>query len=161
MFLRLYLFSRSILFHFHLLHDASSRSMGYLNRVKMDFSFLAKTYLEKWSARTLSFTCTILFLIGSWCLRACDYRNDLTHFSIGDSMWLFIITFATVGEFFYSKLFELRKMKTRILHWSLWRHISLDECRTRFDHEQNVFRFPHEQLNFCFKLLLLWLVFLE
>jgi hypothetical protein len=94
----MYLLCRFIMFHSHLVHDASSQSLGYLNRVSINFSFLIKTYLEQWPIRSLFIFSLFLFFIGSWSLRACNYNSTShEHLSILDSMWLFIVTFTTVG----------------------------------------------------------------
>jgi hypothetical protein len=96
-FARIYLLCRSIIYHSHLVHNASSQSLGYLNRVSINFIFLIKTYLEKWPTRSLLTFSIFIFLIGSWSLRACSYNSKGQHLSMPDSMWLFIVTFTTVG----------------------------------------------------------------
>jgi hypothetical protein len=80
-----------------LVHDTSCQSIGYLNKVSINFYFVIKTYLDKWPARCLIVFCILIFLIGSWCLRACDYEPGIEHLPIGDAMWLFVVTFTTVG----------------------------------------------------------------
>ncbi|CAF3462475.1 unnamed protein product [Rotaria sp. Silwood1] len=97
MFLRLYLLWRVVMFHSHLFRDASSRSVGYLNRVSIDYFFLIKTYLEQWPVVYLTTFCIIVFLIGSWSLRACSYSSTNEHLTMQNTMWLFVITFTTVG----------------------------------------------------------------
>ncbi|CAF1224393.1 unnamed protein product [Rotaria sp. Silwood1] len=97
MFLRLYLLWRVVMFHSHLFRDASSRSVGYLNRVSIDYFFLTKTYLEQWPVVYLTTFCIIVFLIGSWSLRACSYSSTNEHLTMQNTMWLFVITFTTVG----------------------------------------------------------------
>ncbi|CAF3570910.1 unnamed protein product [Adineta steineri] len=97
MFARLYLFGRSIVFHSHLVRNISLRSISYLNQVSINFFFLMKIYLQQWPTRCLMTCCTIIFLIGSWSLRACSYKSSGEHLAIFDAMWLFIITFTTVG----------------------------------------------------------------
>ncbi|CAF0926379.1 unnamed protein product [Adineta steineri] len=97
MFLRLYLVGRCIMLHSHLVRDITLRSFGYLNHVPVDLYFLIKTYLEQWPTRCLFTFCITGFLIGSWSLRACDYKITREHMSFSDAMWLFIITFTTVG----------------------------------------------------------------
>ncbi|CAF0976130.1 unnamed protein product [Rotaria sp. Silwood1] len=97
MFLRLYLLWRVVMFHSHLFRDASSRSVGYLNRVSIDYFFLIKTYLEQWPVVYLTTFCIIVFLIGSWSLRACSYSSINEHLTMQNTMWLFVITFTTVG----------------------------------------------------------------
>ena len=86
------------MFHSHLFRDTSSQSLGFLNQVKINFSFLIRTYLNQWPICTLLTICFIcLFYLGSWSLRVCNYNPDFTHLSIFNSMWLFIVTFTTVG----------------------------------------------------------------
>ncbi|CAF3489330.1 unnamed protein product [Rotaria sp. Silwood1] len=97
MFARLYLLCRFIMFHSHLFRDSSSRSLGYLNKISINFFFLIKTYLEQWPISCLTIFCLILFFIGSWCLRACSYVPNNQHLPMLDSMWLFVVTFTTVG----------------------------------------------------------------
>lgn len=100
MFARLYLICRLLMFHSSLIHNDSSQSLGSLNQVSMNFFFVIKTYLEQWPTRCLFIFCTMIFLIGSWSLRACNYRLTTAHVPILDSMWLFIVTFTTVGSYF-------------------------------------------------------------
>ncbi|UJR32602.1 hypothetical protein I4U23_020062 [Adineta vaga] len=97
MFARVYLICRSTMFHSHLIQHFSSQSLGALNRVSLDVLFLAKIYLTQWPIRCLLGFCTILFFIGSWSLRACNYNSSFEHLSLFDAMWLFIVTFTTVG----------------------------------------------------------------
>lgn len=97
MFARFYLVGRFIMLHSHLMHDASSQSVGYLNKISINFFFLVKTYLDQTPIRFLVAFCLLLFMVGSWCLRACNYLPNNEHISLPDSMWLFIVTFATVG----------------------------------------------------------------
>ncbi|UJR32826.1 hypothetical protein I4U23_020288 [Adineta vaga] len=97
MFARLYLIGRFIIFHSHLVRDAVSQSLGSLNEVSVNFLFLIKTYLSLWPTRCLSLFCILLFLIGSWSLRVCSYQSTTDYRTMLDSMWLFIVTFTTVG----------------------------------------------------------------
>jgi hypothetical protein len=98
-FFRLYLLGRSIILHSHSVRDITLRSLGYLNHVSIDFFFLLKSYLDRWPIRCLITFCTVVFFIGSWSLRACDYKPTKEHLSMSDSMWLFVITFTTVGVY--------------------------------------------------------------
>ena len=86
-----------MMYHSHLVHDASSQSLGYLNQVSINFSFLLKTYLEQWPTRCLFIFSIFLLFVGSWSLRACNYTSTAEHLSMLDSMWLFTVTFTTVG----------------------------------------------------------------
>ena len=98
MFLRLYLFARSILSHSHLVQSTSLRSFGYLNRISIDLFFLIKAAVQQWPGRCLLTFCVTLFFIGSWTLRACAYQPNNEHISMADAMWLFMVTFATIGK---------------------------------------------------------------
>ena len=97
MFARIYLITRCILFHSDLFLNAPLRSLGTFNKVSIDLPFLLKTYLDQRPARFLLTFCFLMFFIGSWSIRACNYRITREHFTIFDSMWIFIITFTTVG----------------------------------------------------------------
>ncbi|UJR24383.1 hypothetical protein I4U23_005760, partial [Adineta vaga] len=97
MFARLYLICRFMMFNSHLVRDAFSQSLGSLNQVSVNFHFLLKTYLQQWPTRCLFIFCILLFLISSWSLRACNYKSTIVQISILDAMWLFIVTFSTVG----------------------------------------------------------------
>jgi hypothetical protein len=96
-FARLYLICRFLMFNSDLVRDTTSQSIGSLNQVSINFHFLLKTYIQQWPTRCLSIFCLLLFLISSWSLRACNYKPTIEHLSITDSMWLFIVTFTTVG----------------------------------------------------------------
>ncbi|CAF1417117.1 unnamed protein product [Adineta steineri] len=97
MFARLYLICRFLMFNSHLVRDAISQSIGSLNQVSINFKFLLKTYIQQWPARCLFIFCLPLFLTSSWSLRACNYKATIEHISMLDAMWLFIVTFTTVG----------------------------------------------------------------
>ncbi|CAF3949766.1 unnamed protein product [Rotaria magnacalcarata] len=97
MFCRLYLLARFVLFHSRVIHDTTSRSLGYLNRVSIDFIFVIKYYLEIWPMRSLVIISIIFFFIGSWSFRACEYQPGEDHISFQNAMWLSIVTFTTVG----------------------------------------------------------------
>ncbi|CAF3597163.1 unnamed protein product [Adineta steineri] len=97
MFARLYLICRFMLFNSYLVHNAFSQSIGSLNQVSVNFYFLLKTYIQQWPTRCLSIFCILLFIISSWSLRACNYQSTIQHISMLDAMWLFIVTFTTVG----------------------------------------------------------------
>ncbi|CAF1144351.1 unnamed protein product [Didymodactylos carnosus] len=97
MFLRLYLLCRLIMLRSHLVRDASSQSLGYLNRVSFNFRFVIKAYITKSPAFSLMSFCITSFFIASWSLRACDYNIKTGHMRMLDAMWLFIVSFATIG----------------------------------------------------------------
>ncbi|CAF1686145.1 unnamed protein product, partial [Adineta ricciae] len=97
MFFRLYLLFRCFMYHSHLIRNSATQSLGYLNQVSMNFSFFSRAYINRWPTRCLSSFCILIFFVGSWCLRACSYRSNNEHLSMGDAMWLFSVTFTTVG----------------------------------------------------------------
>ncbi|CAF0879252.1 unnamed protein product [Rotaria sp. Silwood1] len=97
MFCRLYLVCRLIMLHSHLVRDASSQSLGYLNRVSFNFPFIIKSYMKRRPALCLTSICISTFFIASWAMRACDYNVKKGHMSMLDATWLFIISFTTIG----------------------------------------------------------------
>ncbi|CAF0777200.1 unnamed protein product [Didymodactylos carnosus] len=97
MFFRLYLLCRFIMLRSHLVRDASSQSLGYLNRVSFNFQFVIKAYIKQSPAFSLMSFCIITFFIASWSLRACDYNVKTGHMPMLDALWLFIVTFTTIG----------------------------------------------------------------
>ena len=107
---RLYLLCRFMMFNSHLVRDAFSQSLGSLNQVSVNFYFLVKTYLQQWPARCLCVFCILLFLISSWSLRACNYKSTVVHISMLDAMWLFIVTFTTVGKALRKTIIFKRKI---------------------------------------------------
>lgn len=97
-FFRLYLVCRFIMLNSHLVRDASSQSLGYLNRVSFNFQFVLKSYIQRRPALCLTTFCITMFFIASWSMRACDYNVQTGHMSFLDSTWLFIISFTTIGK---------------------------------------------------------------
>ncbi len=84
--------------HSHLVRDASSQSLGYLNRVSFNFPFIIKSYVKQRPAICLTTFCITTFFIASWSLRACDYNVKTGHMAMLDATWLFIISFTTIGN---------------------------------------------------------------
>lgn len=111
--------------HSSLVHNASSRSLGYLNQVSIDFSFLFKTYLEQWPTRCLLLFSAVIFCIGSWSLRACNYGATEKQISMLDSMWLFIVTYTTVGSFTGNRIY-LKKVHHNIEFCRIWRRDTIE-----------------------------------
>ena len=72
MFLRLYLIARVMLLHSKLFTDASSRSIGALNRINFDTKFVLKTLMTICPGTVLLVTMLSLWIIASWFLRACE-----------------------------------------------------------------------------------------
>ena len=82
----------------HLVRDASSQSLGYLNRVSFTFPFVIKAYIQQQPALCLTTFCVNIFFIASWSMRACDFNDKTGHMSMLDATWLFIISFTTIGK---------------------------------------------------------------
>ncbi|CAF1354511.1 unnamed protein product [Adineta ricciae] len=97
MFARVYLLCRFIRFHSSFTRNVSAQSLGGLNQVSFDLLCLIRIYLTRWPVRCLLGFCIAVFFIGSWSLRACNYTTSFEHLSLFDAMWLFIVTFTTVG----------------------------------------------------------------
>lgn len=72
MFFRFYLLTRSMLLHSKLFTDASSRSIGALNRINFNTRFVLKTLMTICPGTVLFVIILTLFIIASWTLRACE-----------------------------------------------------------------------------------------
>ncbi|XP_064608663.1 small conductance calcium-activated potassium channel protein-like isoform X2 [Liolophura sinensis] len=97
MFLRLYLICRVMLLHSRLFTDASSRSIGALNRINFDTRFVLKTLMTICPGTVLLVFMLSLWIIASWILRACESHHDVKHANILNSMWMIAITFLSIG----------------------------------------------------------------
>lgn len=97
MFLRLYLICRSMLLHSKLFTDASSRSIGALNRINFNTRFVLKTLMTICPGTVLLVFILSLFIIASWTLRACESYHDHKHGNLLNSMWLIAVTFLAIG----------------------------------------------------------------
>ena len=72
MFLRLYLICRAMLLHSRLFSDASSRSIGALNRITFNTRFIMKTLMTICPGTVLLVLMLSLWILASWMLRACE-----------------------------------------------------------------------------------------
>ncbi|XP_067666431.1 small conductance calcium-activated potassium channel protein 2-like [Haliotis asinina] len=97
MYLRLYLICRVMLLHSKLFTDASSRSIGALNRINFDTKFVLKTCMTICPGTVLLVFMLSLWIIASWLLRACERHHDDNHANILNSMWMIAITFLSIG----------------------------------------------------------------
>lgn len=97
MFLRLYLVCRAVMLHSKLYTDASSQSLGALNRINFNFRFIFKSYMTLYPEYVLALIMVSVFVIFSWALRACEIYHDATHANFFNSMWLIAITFLSIG----------------------------------------------------------------
>merc|ERR1719357_2000214 len=97
MFLRLYLICRVMLLHSKLFTDASSRSIGALNRINFNTRFVLKTLMTICPGTVLLVFMVSLWIIASWTLRQCERYHDEEHANLLNTMWLIAITFLSVG----------------------------------------------------------------
>ncbi|KAF0299531.1 Small conductance calcium-activated potassium channel protein [Amphibalanus amphitrite] len=97
MFLRLYLICRVMLLHSKLFTDASSRSIGALNRINFNTRFVLKTLMTICPGTVLLVFMVSLWIIASWTLRQCERYHDDDHANLLNAMWLIAITFLSVG----------------------------------------------------------------
>ncbi|KAK3793104.1 hypothetical protein RRG08_026125 [Elysia crispata] len=97
MFLRLYLICRVMLLHSKLFTDASSRSIGALNRIHFDTKFVIKTLMTICPGTVLLVFMLTLWIIAGWLVRACERHHDTQHANILNSMWMVAITFLSIG----------------------------------------------------------------
>lgn len=97
MFLRLYLICRVMLLHSRLFTDASSRSIGALNRINFNTRFVLKTLMTICPGTVLLVVMLTMWVIASWILRACESYHDPRHKNLLNSMWMVSITFLSVG----------------------------------------------------------------
>ena len=97
MFLRFYLLCRVIMLHSKLFTDASSQSLGALNRIHFNFKFIFKSMMTLYPEYVLTVLMVSGFIITSWLLRACEMYHAEVHANFFNSMWLIAITFLSVG----------------------------------------------------------------
>ncbi|NXP37391.1 KCNN3 protein, partial [Leiothrix lutea] len=75
MFLRLYLIARVMLLHSKLFTDASSRSIGALNKINFNTRFVMKTLMTICPGTVLLVFSISLWIIAAWTVRVCEsYR---------------------------------------------------------------------------------------
>nr|XP_025045067.1 small conductance calcium-activated potassium channel protein 2-like [Pelodiscus sinensis] len=99
MFLRLYLIGRVMLLHSKLFTDASSRSIGALNKINFNTRFVMKTLMTICPGTVLLVFSISLWIIAAWTVRVCERYHDkqeVTSNFLG-AMWLISITFLSIG----------------------------------------------------------------
>ena len=97
MFLRFYLLCRVLMLHSKLFTDASSQSLGALNRIHFNFKFIFKSMMTLYPEYVLTVLMLSAFIVSSWLFRACEMYHDEVHANFFNSMWLIAITFLSVG----------------------------------------------------------------
>uniref|UniRef100_A0A8C4JLW1 Potassium calcium-activated channel subfamily N member 1 n=1 Tax=Dromaius novaehollandiae TaxID=8790 RepID=A0A8C4JLW1_DRONO len=100
MFLRLYLIGRVMLLHSKLFTDASSRSIGALNKINFNTRFVMKTLMTICPGTVLLVFSISSWIIAAWTVRVCESRyhdkQEVTSNFLG-AMWLISITFLSIG----------------------------------------------------------------
>ncbi|KAL4608007.1 small conductance calcium-activated potassium channel protein 2-like isoform X2 [Arapaima gigas] len=99
MFLRLYLIARVMLLHSKLFTDASSRSIGALNKINFNTRFIMKTLMTICPGTVLLVFSISSWIIAAWTVRVCERYHDkqeVTSNFLG-AMWLISITFLSIG----------------------------------------------------------------
>ncbi|XP_053286584.1 small conductance calcium-activated potassium channel protein 1 isoform X1 [Pleuronectes platessa] len=99
MFLRLYLIGRVMLLHSKLFTDATSRSIGALNKISFDTRFVLKTLMTICPGTVLLVFSVTCWIIAAWTVRLCERYHDaqeVTSTFLG-AMWLISITFLSIG----------------------------------------------------------------
>ncbi|XP_028718407.1 small conductance calcium-activated potassium channel protein 1 isoform X1 [Peromyscus leucopus] len=99
MFLRLYLLARVMLLHSRIFTDASSRSIGALNRVTFNTRFVTKTLMTICPGTVLLVFSISSWIVAAWTVRVCERYHDkqeVTSNFLG-AMWLISITFLSIG----------------------------------------------------------------
>uniref|UniRef100_A0A8C3UEW5 Calmodulin-binding domain-containing protein n=1 Tax=Catharus ustulatus TaxID=91951 RepID=A0A8C3UEW5_CATUS len=99
MFLRLYLLGRVMLLHSKLFTDASSRSIGALNKINFNTRFVMKTLMTICPGTVLLVFSISSWIVAAWTVRVCERYHDkqeVTSNFLG-AMWLISITFLSIG----------------------------------------------------------------
>ncbi|XP_004697856.1 small conductance calcium-activated potassium channel protein 1 isoform X2 [Echinops telfairi] len=99
MFLRLYLLGRVMLLHSKIFTDASSRSIGALNKVTFNTRFVMKTLMTICPGTVLLVFSISSWVVAAWTVRVCERYHDkqeVTSNFLG-AMWLISITFLSIG----------------------------------------------------------------
>lgn len=93
MFFRLYLICRVMLLHSKLFTDASSRSIGALNRINFNTRFVLKTLMTICPGTVLMVFMVSLWIIGSWTMRLCERYRTISSPSIQFYLFVFSLLF--------------------------------------------------------------------
>ena len=83
-------FSRVMLLHSRLFTDASSRSIGALNRINFNTRFVLKTLMTICPGTVLLVVMLSLWIVASWSLRACERSLYLPSLSLTALLIVFI-----------------------------------------------------------------------
>jgi len=96
---RLYIIGKFTVVHHRLLTDTSTQSLGALNKVKINTTFVFKALMSTIPGSMLISIMLGILFIDSWAIRTCEvfYNPGSPESSYLNSMWLTAITFLTIG----------------------------------------------------------------
>jgi len=97
MFSRLYLIVRVMLLHSKLFTDASSRSIGALNKITFNTRFVLKTLMTIFPGTVMGVFMLSLWIICAWMFRACESYHDPLFANFLNTLYMVAITFLSVG----------------------------------------------------------------
>ncbi|XP_067938025.1 small conductance calcium-activated potassium channel protein-like [Watersipora subatra] len=97
MFSRLYLIIRVLLLHSKLFTDASSRSIGALNKITFNTRFVLKTLMTIFPGTVMGLFMLSLWIICAWTFRACENFHDPLFKNFLNTLYMVAITFLSVG----------------------------------------------------------------
>jgi hypothetical protein len=72
MFLRVYLVCRTMLLHSSIFSNSTNRSIGSMNKVRFNGTYILKTLMTIYPGKVLLIVHIFIFMSSSWTLRACE-----------------------------------------------------------------------------------------
>ena len=100
MLFRLYLLGKFMVVHSRLLTDTATQSLGALNKVKINTSFVFKALMSTMPGTVLICIMLGILIIDTWAMRTCEvyyHPGDTKNTGFLNCMWMIAITFLTVG----------------------------------------------------------------
>lgn len=97
MVLRVHLIARAVMLHSQLYTNASSQSLGALNRIRFNIKFVFKSFMDLHPGLfvfTMSFS---VFVLASWLMWACEVTHYNSQATLLNACWIIAITFLTIG----------------------------------------------------------------
>ena len=97
MVLRVHLVARALMLHSQLYMNASSQSLGALNRIHFNIKFVFKSLMDLQPGLFVFTISFCVFILASWFMWACESTHYNSQATILNSAWLVAITFLTIG----------------------------------------------------------------
>lgn len=120
MFLRLYLIGRVMLLHSKLFTDASSRSIGALNKISFDTRFVMKTLMTICPGTVLLIFSVSCWIIAAWTVRLCErYQHHPSHLPYSDATSRLMLFFYVIQLVYVSKISDSLPEKKHFSAFSL------------------------------------------